>query len=727
MRSESAEVSKMKYLALLILILVSSSSVAVGQQEDVVKVKSNLVNIDVMVKDKKGKYVSDLKADDFTITENGVPQKIEFFDAPLMRNETKIASAAAAAAPTTTTNTTAPSSSAPRNYVALVIDSQSTDITNLKQVREGTLKYIREQITENDIVALFSVTNGLRMLQPFTQDKAKLIAALEDAGLNPSSKNFEAKDIAGNIESRREQVAGSTPPAITSVAAGSEAAKRMIAERVLAQFIQLRTALSLQQSRPVLASLAAIAEGLRPIPGKKTLVLFSQGFVTPAVLDWQVQSTIDMANRANVAIYIIDSAGLRAGAPASGSLVPSTPLAGVSAITSQEQRIRAVGGETEFDYARQEGQTREYDILYRLSGDTGGRFFKGSNDIGQGLERIDEEIHARYTLAYRSTNQNFDGTFRKVKIEVRRPDTQIISRSGYYAIPPEEIVLLSPADKKLLSGFAAAQTNPELPVFVSLSQFRSREGLYTVPVAIELPPSAVTFERKGDKRSMQLEVLGVLKSGSERVLSRLGGNFDVNLSDSEYQSIVSNNIFYRQDMVLAPGEYTLDLMVRDRQSGKTSAKREQFVVPEAEAEFAATPLVLSRFVQQARLPSLAADEPGDVFIHDRTQIRPSSRREFQAADNLIMFLAVYSPANSPDTGKPLVRVTARLFKDGQPATKPFDYVLTDLENQPVPHLTFAEYIKLTGLSPGNYTAAIEIKDMVTRKLVKRDAAFTIVP
>ena len=716
----------MKYLVLFVLIVVSCSSVALGQEEDVVKVKSNLVNIDVMIKDKKGKYIADLKAEDFTILENGVPQKIEFFDAPLMRNEIKTASASATAEATTTT----PPSSAPRNYVALVIDSQSTDISNLKQVREGTLKYIREQITENDVVALLSVTNGLRMLQPFTQDKAKLMAALENAGVNASSKNFEQKDIGGNIATLREQLAAApaTPPsAITSPAGGSEAAKAMIASRVLAQFIQLRTALSLQQSRPVLAALAAIAEGLRPIPGKKTLVLFSQGFVTPAVLDWQVQSTIDIANRANVAIYIIDSAGLRAGAPASGSLVPSTPLAGVSGITNQEQRIRAVGGETVFDNVRQEGQSREYDILYRISGDTGGRFLKGNNDISQGLERIDEEIHARYTLAYRSTNQNFDGTFRKVKIEVRRPEAQIISRNGYYAIPPEEIVLLSPADKKLLSGFAAAQANPELPVFVSLSQFRSREGLYTVPLAIELPPSAVTFERKGDKRSLQLEVLGVLKAGSERVLSRLGGNFDVNLTDSDYQSIVSNNIFYRQDMMLAPGEYTLDLMVRDRQSGKTSAKREQFILPEADAEFAATPVVLSRFVEQARLPSLSADEPVDVFVHDRAQIRPSSRREFQATDNLIMLLSVYNPANSPDTGKPLVRVSVRLLKDGQPVTKPFDYVLSEIENQPVPHLTFAEYIKLAGLTTGNYTAAIEIKDMVTRKLVKQNALFTITP
>jgi len=718
----------MKYLVLVFIILLSCSSVAFSQQEDeVVKTRANLVNIDVIVKDKKGKYIPDLKAEDFTIVENGVPQKIEFFDAPLSRVETK------SNANNTGANgaeATAPAPSVPRNYVALVLDSQTTDITNLKQVREGTLKYIRDQITAEDIVALLSVTNGLQMLQPFTQDKAKLMAAVEGAGINASSKTFEQKDIAGNISARQEQLAGSPDlpsSAVTSPAAGSEMAKRMIAERVLAQFVKLRTALGLQQSRPILAALAAICEGLRTIPGKKTLVLFSQGFVTPAVLDWQVQSTIDIANRANVAIYIIDSAGLRGNAAASGSLAPGNPLAGVSGITSQESRIKAQGGENVFDNVRQEGQGREYDILYRISGDTGGRFYKGSNDIGQGLERIDQEIHARYTLAYRSTNQNFDGTFRKVKIEVRRPDAQVVSRQGYYAIPPEEIVLLSPNDKKLLSGFTAAQTSPELPVFVSLSQFRSREGLYTVPLALELPPSAVKFERKGDKQAMQLEVLGVLKMSPEKVLSRLGGNFNVALSDAEYQSIVSNNIYYRQDMLLAPGEYTIDLMVRDTQSGKTSAKREAFVVPEPDAEFAATPVVLSRHVEQAKLPSLDSNEAADVFALGNTMIRPSAGRQFQAADNLIMFLSVYNAANSPDTGKPLVRVTVRLLKDGQPATKPFDYVLSDVQNQPVPHLTLAEYIKLAGLAPGNYSAAIEIKDMVTRKSVKQDAPFTIIP
>ncbi|HZM98071.1 MAG TPA: VWA domain-containing protein [Pyrinomonadaceae bacterium] len=709
---------------LLLLTLTAHAQTPQKPQDDddVVRIKSNLVNIDVIVKDKKGKYISDLKPEDFTISENGQPQKIEFFDAPLSITETR------------STGNVTPETPAPpaptRNYVSLVLDSQTTDVTNLKQVRDGAIKYIREQITDADAVAILSVTNDLQMLQPFTHDKAKLIASLENFGLNQQSKTFEQKDLQGNIDSIRDFLnsASSTPTSgITTAAGGAAAARIMIAQRVLQQFIRLRTALSLQQARPILAALAALAEGLRPIPGKKTLVLFSQGFVSPAVLDWQVQSTIDIANRANVAIYIIDSAGLRAGAPASGALVPSSPLAGVAAVTSQEQRIRAVGGETVFDNARQEGQSREYDILYRISGDTGGRLIKGNNDIGQGLQRINEEIQSRYTLAYRSTNQNFDGTFRKIKIEVRRPDTQIISRSGYYAIPPEEIVLLSPADKRLLATFPAVENNPDLPISVSLSPFRARDGLYTVPLTIELPPSAVKFDRKGDKNSMQLEILGVLKTAPERLLSRLGGNFDVNLTANDYNTILNNNIFYRQDMQLAPGEYTVDLIVKDKQSGKTTAHREQLVLPEPDEEFATTPVVLSRYVEAAnQLPPDPAAIP-DVFVHGKSQLRPSAARQFRATDNLIMFFAVYNAANSPDTGKPLVRVTARLMKDGQPATRPFDYVLTEVQNQPVPHLTLAEYIRLTNLAPGRYQVMIETKDMVTKKLTKQEAAFEIIP
>lgn len=697
-----------------------------ADDDDVIKVTSNLVSLDVIVKDKKGKAITDLKPEDFTVVENGVPQKIQFFDSTLT-------SGSEAGQPTRATDSTGPiprtPTGFPRNIIALVLDGQSTELSNLKHVREGTMKYIRERITDSDSVALFSISGGLKLLQPFTQDKAKLIAAVDKAyDSSIVSKTSEARELSENISSIRDQIGGGSTEPIAATpgagAAGSAAAQGMIAQRVLEQYIQLRSSLSTQQTRPVLAALAAISEGLRPIPGKKTLVMFSQGFVAPETLDWQVQSTIDIANRANVAIYIIDSGGLSGGTPKSGALVAGSPLGAISAATDMEHRRRAAAGESVFDISRQEGLNRQQDLLYRIAEDTGGHFIKNTNDIAAGLERIDTEIRSRYTLAYRSTNQNFDGSFRKVKIEVRRPDTNVLTRPGYYAIPPTQIVPLSPDDRKLLANFATMKTQPTLPLFLQLNSFLTREGVYVVPLSFEIPPAAVKFDRQGEEQRLQLEVLGVVRAeGDDKILSRLGGNFDVALTAQQYESILNDKIFYRQDIQLYAGNYTVDLIVKDRLSGKAAAKREKLVLPIDSSDFYATDAVLSRHAE----PLKQSARNSDVLSEGNVQIRPSPSREFHSTDSLIIFFKLYNAAVVRETGKPLVRVTVTLMKDGQWVTRPVDYQLTDWSTEPVPTLTFAKYINLTGLAPGKYSAIIESRDIAQQRVLKQEAWFIIVP
>jgi VWFA-related protein len=698
-----------------------------SDDQDVVKVTSNLVSLDVIVKDKKGRLVTDLKAEDFTVTENGVPQRITFFDSTLT-TATDVTQSTNAGASSETKPPTTPSSF-PRNIIALVLDGQSTELPNLKHVREGMLKYIRERVSENDSVALFSISGGLQLLQSFTHDKAALIAAVEKAYDSSVSKTSEARNISENISALRDKIAAGPPgdtvaPSPAAAASGSALAEKMIAQRMLEEYLQFRSVLSAQQTRPVLAALAAIAEGLRSIPGKKTLVMFSQGFVAPESLDWQVQSTVDIANRANVVIYIIDSTGLTGGTPTSGSLVAASPLAGISGGLDMEQRRRAAAGESVFDISRQEGLNRQQDLLYRISEDTGGHFLKNTNDIGAGLERIDTEIRSRYTLAYRSTDTNFDGSFRKVKIEVRRPDTTVVTRAGYYAIPFSQIVPMSPDDKKLLANFTNMAANPTLPLSLQLSAFRSREGLYLVPLAFEVPPAAIQFDQKGDKHRLQLDVLGVVRAeGEDRILTRLGGNFDVALSPEQYESISHDKIFYRQDILLATGSYTVDLIVRDRLSGKVAARREKLELPLDDSSFQTTAPVLSRHAEPVKPTTATAD----VFTEGNVQIRPSPSREFRSTDNLIIFFQLYNAAVSRDTGTPLVRVTVTLMMEGKQAARPLDYQLTQTVGDPVPHLTFAKYLKLSGLAPGKYSALIESRDIVQQKVVKQDVPFEIVP
>src|SRR6266478_4240951 len=718
-------------LIMLCVLVVSAQSqekkeAKKSADDDVVKVTSNLINLDVIVKDKKGKAITDLKPEDFTVFENGVPQQIEFFDSTLTsRNE--------AAKPTTATVSTQPKPQTPngfpRNIIALVLDGQSTEAANLNHVRSGMVKYIRERISDNDSVALFAISGGLQLLQPFTQDKAKLIAAVEKAyDSSTGSKTSEARGLSENISAMRERIASGPEleggPAPGPGFNGSAAAQALITRHVLEQYIQLRSTLSSQQTRPVLAALAAICEGLRSIPGKKTLVMFSQGFVATETLDWQVQSTIDIANRANVAIYIIDSGGLTGGPPTSGALVSGSPLGGISGGLEMEQRRRAGAGESVFDISRQEGLNRQQDLLYRISEDTGGRFVKNTNDIAGGLERIDAEIRSRYTLAYRSTDPNFDGSFRKVKIEVRRPDTTVFTRAGYYAIPPTQVIPFSPDDRKLLANFASMQARPTLPLSLQLNSFPSRDGFYIVPLSFEIPPAAVQFDRKGDKQRLQLEVLGVIRAeGEDKILSRLGGNFDVALTAQQYESILNDKIFYRQDMQLYAGNYTVDLIVRDRLSGKVAAKQEKLVLPVEGSDFWATEAVLSRHAE----PVKQTARDGDVFGEGNVKVRPSPSREFHSSDNLIIFFKLYNAAVARETGKPLVRVTVTLMKHGRQALRPLDYQLTEPATEPVPHLTFAKYLKLTGLAPGKYSAVIESRDIVQQKVLKQESLFVIVP
>src|SRR5436305_8407279 len=202
--------------------------------DDVIKINSNLVSLDVIVKDKKGKAITDLKSEDFSVFENGVTQKVEFFDSTLT-------SGSEAGQTTTAIVSTQPQprtpTSFPRNIIALVLDGQSTELANLKHVREGMMKYIRERISDSDSVALFSISGGLQLLQSFTQDKAKLIAAVEKAyDSSTVSKTSEARGLSEDIRAMREQVAsgpeliGGTIP--TTGVSVSMAAQALIARHV---------------------------------------------------------------------------------------------------------------------------------------------------------------------------------------------------------------------------------------------------------------------------------------------------------------------------------------------------------------------------------------------------------------------------------------------------------------------------------------------------------------
>src|SRR5438034_5299867 len=123
-----------------------------ADEEDLIRVTTNLVSFDVMVKDKKGKAITNLKAEDFTITENGVPQKIEHFESTLSNGNDPARSLTVESQPGK------PPNRMPRNIISLVLDGQTTEGANLKHVREGVTRYIRDRVQDSDSVALFAIS-----------------------------------------------------------------------------------------------------------------------------------------------------------------------------------------------------------------------------------------------------------------------------------------------------------------------------------------------------------------------------------------------------------------------------------------------------------------------------------------------------------------------------------------------------------------------------------------
>src|SRR5262249_53426498 len=217
------------------------------KQDETVRLETRLVTTDVIVKDKKGKYITDLKAGDFSVFENGVAQKIEFFEPPL--------SAGGETPRPRTSDQTTPDYEPIINTISLVLDGATTDLINFKQVREGTLKYIQERITDTDAVAVFGIGTDLRLLQSFTHDKSKLVAAVEKGAILPvSNKNLERGQAAEAITELRTEltnlgeasssVAATGPSAgLAGAVQGSAVFSAMMANRALKQFTLLRAQL----------------------------------------------------------------------------------------------------------------------------------------------------------------------------------------------------------------------------------------------------------------------------------------------------------------------------------------------------------------------------------------------------------------------------------------------------------------------------------------------------
>jgi len=306
-------------LSLFLIVLTACWPVRLRAQEqdEVVRVRSNEVRLDVVVKDKKGRPIKDLKNTDFEVLEDGVPQKVESFrfvsrEANAISSETKENKTEPAGV------TATPGKRSTPTVTALVFDRLSPEARSL--ARKAGLAYADEGMANGGFTGVFGIDQALRTVQNFTDNTQQIKDAVErvtgtvisgyQSGAGKMRDNIErsaALDQQTSAAAAAASAAGAARDSAGAGAAGAESGQASLAQKFLEMENQMLDHYERlerdQQGFATINSLLAVISPMQNLPGRKTIIFFSEGLKIPPSVMVKFPSVINAANRANVSIY----------------------------------------------------------------------------------------------------------------------------------------------------------------------------------------------------------------------------------------------------------------------------------------------------------------------------------------------------------------------------------------------------------------------------------------
>ncbi|HEY4878358.1 MAG TPA: VWA domain-containing protein [Candidatus Acidoferrales bacterium] len=601
----------------------SAQSAKPGQSP--LRVSSDLVRIDVEVTDKSGKPIKGLRQDQFTITDDGKPQAISSFSyADIESIETAGADdAKPIVVPVDNDGPNTPSAAAAsdqlrdRRLLVLFFDLTSMQPDDLIRAHDAGEKFIKQQMTKADVVAVVAFSTKLSVLANFTNDHAvleKAISRLTETSSSDLSNPLYA--AAANGENDVQEYTG-------------------------AAFTPDETEFNVFNTDQKLAAVEGLANVLSGIPGRKALVEFTGGITqTGEENRTQLRAATDAANRADVSIYSIDSRGLLAAPP--GGDATTNAATGTSMFT----------GASVFHQTDQREDSR--DTLATLSTDTGGKAFFDLGDLSEALPKIQQDNGGYYLVGYNlGADVKRDGRWRTIHVKVNVPGAHIRYRDGYYA--PRDFQHLEKEDRAQQLADAVNSDNPivELPVAVETGMFRLSDQQTYVPIAAKISASALDWAEKHGNRQAEFDfAVQVRAVPSGRTVAELHDATQVKLDPSRFQEINKKNLLYQGGVVLAPGNYKLKFVARENESGKIGTFEQDLSVPVSQpGKMALSSVVLSSQlvpVQKSsevqtkteglhtKLASTPLEMNGETII-------PSVTRLFAQNQTLYVFFQAYYP------------------------------------------------------------------------------------
>jgi VWFA-related protein len=521
------------------------------------KAETVLVQIPAVVTDKSGAHVHGLSRDDFQILENGKEQKIASFE-EVEAAHTALATAGPHASEF---SNLAANGEAPRSITVIALDTVNTPFLDQAYGRKQLIRYLAANVNSDQVLGLVAITStGLKVLHGLTSDPAVLIQTLKKvSGEIPA---MQGTDIDAQALSATADVNAPTDLGRPSLNGDTEAA---VDDFILNGDASIAR---IQQDRAVEVTMRAflnIAWSLSGIPGRKSLIWATGGFpfyldspaaVPAGYLAPLYEQAMQALNDSAVSIYPVDVRGLVNYSPATD--VTYAPRGSAATGPSFARSVAARGWL----------QNSTFDTLRDFAEMTGGRAFYNSNDISGGFRRAADDSSSYYVLGYYLDTKNTKAGWRQVKVKVRKHDTEVRARNGYFVT---NATVNPDAARKTDVQQAIASPFDSTGIGMSVRwRAVSPDGdKKKIGFALHLPPEGVTIQQT-DKSHYDLDVFFMaMKNGA--AADSYGQTIQGTPTAETLAKMKADGLAYNNSLELGPGEYTVRFVVRDNLSGRVGS------------------------------------------------------------------------------------------------------------------------------------------------------------
>jgi len=674
------------------------------QDNEVVKITTKLVQVDVVVTDKDGNQVTDLTADDFEIKQDGKPQKITGI--------TYIGGAAQAAATEVKKVENVEKGKVPpppvkvrpsesSRILTFVIDDGNcrASQTGMTAAREGLQKFINQQMLPTDLVAIYRTRAGSSVFQQYTSDKAQLLKAAEKIRWIPA---FGTCGSGADIfePARINTIDKVTPTGTKTITVESDSQRR---DREAGEDVARNS-----QVVGSVGVLRYVIRGLDRVPGRKILFFMSDGisFMSRSreylsAID-VLRDVTDLANRASVVINTIDVRG----------------VFDSSIIEAQDE----VSVRDDIKAADTLANTRELGVqdsrggLKFMAEETGGRFEHDQNFLDVPIGKLLKREKGFYLIAYEPDGETFKGKkFNNIDVKVTRPNLNVVTRSGFLGVPDEDVKpKKKTGDSELYEAIVAPIPKPGLNVQLSAYFATSPTGESIVRGMFHLDGSEITFvdDPSGMKKAV-FDVVAVTMDQKNAVVDEFTRSHNFKIDAAAIPTILRNGLIYSTDVpVKKAGTYNFRVAVRDANGHSIGSASQLVQIPDLKKQrLFLSGLTMAGVDAAGKFPIPAPVTAQNAIAVPMSGAVPAIRRFSKGAVVAYMY-TLYNARIDPATGKPNYSIQVKLFHNATMVLESKPEAGAPENQSDWSRISDYAYLKLNKDSePGDYTLQVIIKDL----------------